>query len=60
MLIYGYPTGRQGKIRRRKQRRRKRIAEIKAVFAAIGLIITTALMYGGVFALLLWVVQWFK
>ena len=60
MLIYGYPTGRQGKIRRRRRRRRRRIHEFKAFLAAVGLVITTALMYGGVYALMFWAARWFE
>jgi hypothetical protein len=60
MLIYGYPTGRQGRIKRRARRRRRRFNEFKALMAAIGLVVTTALMYAGAFALLFWVAKWFQ
>lgn len=58
MLIYGYPSGRQGREQQRQRRRKRRIREFKAFMAAVGLVITTALMYGGAFALLFLVAKW--
>lgn len=58
MLIYGYPSGRQAREQARKRRRRRRINEFKAFLAAVGLVLTTALMYGGAFALLFLVAKW--
>jgi hypothetical protein len=52
MLIYGYPTGRQGRIRQRRRRRQRRAREYRTLFAALGLFVTTALMYLGVLGLL--------
>lgn len=60
MLIYGYPSGRQGRDQQRQRRRRRRRSELKAFLAAIGLVITTALMYGGAFALLFLVAKWLE
>lgn len=58
MLIYGYPSGPQGRKKQRQYRRQRRISQFKAFLAAIGLVITTALMYGGAFALLFLIAQW--
>ena len=58
MLIYGYPSGRQGREKQRRDKRRRRLNDFKAFLAAIGLVITTALMYGGAFALLFLIAQW--
>ena len=52
MLIYGYPTGRQGRKRQRRRRLRRRIREFRTLMAALGLFFTTALMYLGALALL--------
>ena len=60
MLIYGYPSGRQGREKQRQRRRKRRINEFKAFLAAIGLVITTALMYGGAFALLFLIAKWLE
>ncbi len=60
MLIYGFPSGRQGREKQRKRLRQQRLSEFKAFLAAIGLVITTALMYGGAFALLFLVAKWLQ
>ena len=60
MLIYGFPSGRQGRDRQRRRRRQRRLSEFKAFLAAIGLVITTAIMYGGAFALLFLVAKWLE
>lgn len=52
MLIYGHPPGRQARLRDRKRRRQKRLREFRTLFAALGLFLTTALMYLGTLGLL--------
>ncbi|MEZ4700184.1 MAG: hypothetical protein R2834_07645 [Rhodothermales bacterium] len=58
MLIYGYPTGSQGRKRQRQRRRRRRMREFRTLFAALGLFLTTALMYLGALALLFLLARW--
>jgi hypothetical protein len=52
MLIYGHPPGRQARIRHRQRRREKRRREFRTMLAALGLVLTTALMYLGTLGLL--------
>ncbi|MDZ4699723.1 MAG: hypothetical protein SH809_08470 [Rhodothermales bacterium] len=52
MLIYGHPPGRQARTRQRQRRRQKRLREFRTLFAALGLVLTTALMYLGTLGLL--------
>ncbi len=60
MLIYGYPSGRQARDKQRQRRRQRRLNDFKALLAAVGLVITTALMYGGIFALMFLVAKWLE
>lgn len=52
MLIYGHPPGRQARSRHRKRSRQKRLRELHTFFAAVGLALTTALMYLGTLGVL--------
>ena len=58
MLIYGYPTGRQGRKRQRQRSRRRRLREFRTLLTALGLFLTTALMYLGVLGLLFLLARW--